>query len=304
MTSSARPSRMATQEGHASHGSPSREVGAVDGLGQDPRHATSCRCRAGRRRGSRGRAGPARTALRSVSTTGLLADDLGRTSGPASGGRGPGGGVALRVVGGGRPWAAVPGRRALRGRPAGTVRVPCTLRRSRPLRAPDRSERLGPGRSAAPGEQRLTLLPSGPDVVHASPLRGTRSSTSIAPSASADADLGRGFSPAGADCRYRAPLVPRLARPGNDSRPAVRSGKGGGEGGIRTHDELPHTAFPVRRPRPLGDLSGMARARARHGPGRRRDGGGEGGIRTHGAFAHRFSRAAPSTTRTPLRGRV
>jgi hypothetical protein len=30
--------------------------------------------------------------------------------------------------------------------------------------------------------------------------------------------------------------------------------------------------------------------------------GGEGGIRTHGAFAHRFSRAAPSTTRTPLRG--
>src|SRR6188474_1315357 len=31
--------------------------------------------------------------------------------------------------------------------------------------------------------------------------------------------------------------------------------------------------------------------------------GGEGGIRTRGAFAHRFSRAAPSTTRTPLRGR-
>src|SRR5436309_14933335 len=31
--------------------------------------------------------------------------------------------------------------------------------------------------------------------------------------------------------------------------------------------------------------------------------GGEGGIRTHGAFAHRFSRAAPSTTRTPLRAR-
>ncbi len=29
--------------------------------------------------------------------------------------------------------------------------------------------------------------------------------------------------------------------------------------------------------------------------------GGEGGIRTLGAFAHRFSRAAPSTTRTPLR---
>src|SRR5262245_51904112 len=52
-------------------------------------------------------------------------------------------------------------------------------------REPDRCDQLGPGRSAAPGEQRLTLLPSGPDVVHASPLRGTRSSTPIAPLASA-----------------------------------------------------------------------------------------------------------------------
>ena len=39
-------------------------------------------------------------------------------------------------------------------------------------------------------------------------------------------------------------------------------------------------------------------------PGRPRFGsGGEGGIRTHAAFADRFSRAAPSTTRTPLRAR-
>src|SRR5437588_963039 len=30
---------------------------------------------------------------------------------------------------------------------------------------------------------------------------------------SATPDLGRGFSPAGADCGYRAPLAPRLARP-------------------------------------------------------------------------------------------
>ena len=85
-----------------------------------------------------------------------------------------------------------------------------TVDRRRP-RA-QRSDRLGPGRSAAPGEQRLSLLPSGPDEVHASPLRGTRSSTSISPSASANAGLGWEFSPAGADCRYRAPLVPRLAR--------------------------------------------------------------------------------------------
>ena len=28
-------------------------------------------------------------------------------------------------------------------------------------------------------------------------------------------DLGRGFSPAEADCGYRAPLAPRLARPVN-----------------------------------------------------------------------------------------
>ena len=86
--------------------------------------------------------------------------------------------------------------------------------------------------------------------------------------------------------------------------PAARLRGDGGEGGIRTRDGLPHTAFPVRRPRPLGDLSG------RHDTTRRGDAagswtasGGEGGIRTHGAFAHRFSRAAPSTTRTPLRRR-
>ena len=38
--------------------------------------------------------------------------------------------------------------------------------------------RLGPGRSAAPDDDRLVLLPSGPDTVRGSPLRGTRSSTS------------------------------------------------------------------------------------------------------------------------------
>ena len=53
-----------------------------------------------------------------------------------------------------------------------------------------RHPRLGPGRSAAPGELRLVLLPSGPDTVHASPLRGTRSSTSRMPSALESANLG------------------------------------------------------------------------------------------------------------------
>src|SRR6266480_7853036 len=53
---------------------------------------------------------------------------------------------------------------------------------------------------------------------------------------------------------------------------------GGGEGGIRTPDGFPRTAFPVRRHRPLGDLSGTSLGAA-DGAGN----GGEGGIRTHGA---------------------
>ena len=113
------------------------------------------------------------------------------------------------------------------------------------------------------------------------------------------------------------------------------AGVDGGEGGIRTRDGLPRTAFPVRRHSPLGDLSlgteyrqpqlgnrqsptevqggaprrhwpevrGPDWANARIGVHVACVAGGEGGIRTRGAFAHRFSRAAPSTTRTPLRGR-
>ena len=211
--------------------------------------------------------------------------------------------------------------------------MPCTLRRPERFRA-HHDERLGPGRSAAPDDDRLVLLPSGPDTVRGSPLRGTRSSTSHRRAAFENGDLGRGFSPAIADCRYRAPLVPRLARPRKFTSARLASTGSGGEGGIRTRDGLPRTAFPVRRHSPLGDLSGsrtrrltfvdmavLARRSAEHrsertrrcvseerrrqrGQGRQIDErGGEGGIRTRGAFAHRFSRAAPSTTRTPLRGR-
>ena len=161
-----------------------------------------------------------------------------------------------------------------------------------------RDVRLGPGRSAAPDDDRLVLLPSGPDTVRGSPLRGTRSSTSRRPAAYENGDLEREFSPAGADCRYRAPLVPRLARPEKDTadrgrtaafetvgvgpascraglrgarlspaRPLPRGLGGqrgercGGEGGIRTRDGLPQTAFPVRRHSPLGDLSRRRRNR-------------------------------------------
>ena len=113
------------------------------------------------------------------------------------------------------------------------------------------------------------------------------------------AGLDREFSPAVADCGYRAPLVPRLARPAAMVGRCgdIGQSRGGGEGGIRTHDGLPRTAFPVPRPRPLGDLSpsergGLVAERVGFEP-------------TVRLLAHRFSRAAPSTTRTPLHaGRV
>src|SRR3989304_1394766 len=51
-------------------------------------------------------------------------------------------------------------------------------------------------------------------------------------------DLGRGFDPARADCGYRAPLPPHLARPHRDTSPArpaaVSSMSVGGEGGVWT----------------------------------------------------------------------
>src|SRR4029077_6165101 len=62
------------------------------------------------------------------------------------------------------------------GRRAG--HLPCTHRRLAVPRA-RRYERLGPGRSAAPADDRLVLLPSGPDTVRGSSRRGTRSSTSL-----------------------------------------------------------------------------------------------------------------------------
>ena len=93
--------------------------------------------------------------------------------------------------------------------------MPCTLRRPTRPRA-HHDERLGPGRSAAPDEDRLVLLPSGPDTVRGSPLRGTRSSTSHRRAATENGDLERGFSPAGADCRLQgtASSPPSTAREG------------------------------------------------------------------------------------------
>jgi len=72
---------------------------------------------------------------------------------------------------------------------------------------------LRPGCSAAHESVCLPLLPSGPDGVHKFPLRRTRSSTPLVRSqTSQPKSLGREFSPAIADCGFRAPLAPRLAR--------------------------------------------------------------------------------------------
>ena len=105
--------------------------------------------------------------------------------------------------------------------------------------------------------------------------------------------------------RCRGPERASEVRRSAAERPDRSAGRSGGEGGIRTRDGLPRTAFPVRRHSPLGDLSRTRQDRSEaHRPVRSvTSAGGEGGIRTRGAFAHRFSRAAPSTTRTPLRPR-
>ncbi len=81
-------------------------------------------------------------------------------------------------------------------------------------RAPTTNGQLRPGTPTAHRGNCLPLLPSGPDGVHKPRLRRTWPSTP--PSSvvrTPDAGLEQEFSPAIADCGYRAPLTPRLARP-------------------------------------------------------------------------------------------
>ena len=152
----------------------------------------------------------------------------------------------------------------------------CTRRRATPTRTRHRV-RLQPSCPSAPEGDRLPLLPSGPDGVHEPSLRGTRLSTSD------DGAVGERRRPRpGIQLRYSGLRIQGTASSppsttGGDGRPGPVVGQrgGGGEGGIRTHVGLPRTAFPVPRPRPLGDLS----------RGRIAD-GGEGGIRTHGGLPH------------------
>jgi hypothetical protein len=74
--------------------------------------------------------------------------------------------------------------------------------------------KLRPGCLAAPEVHYLPLLPSGPDGIHSSSPRKTRPSTPPDKNSPEKRNLDSEFNPAIADLGYRAPLVPRLARPG------------------------------------------------------------------------------------------
>ena len=69
---------------------------------------------------------------------------------------------------------------------------------------------LSPGDLTAHERFRLVLLHSCPDTVHRFPLRKTQTSTPLSQGSPAVSCPGRGITPARADCRYRAPLSPRL----------------------------------------------------------------------------------------------
>ena len=74
------------------------------------------------------------------------------------------------------------------------------------------TERLEPGFPGAPVSFRLPLLPSGSDGVHGLPPPRTQLSTSTRRIEALDSSLGREFHPAVADCGFRAPLAPHVAR--------------------------------------------------------------------------------------------
>ena len=74
--------------------------------------------------------------------------------------------------------------------------------------------RLEPGYPTAPEGSRLPLLPSGPGGVYKASPRRTRLSTPPASHRGLRRKVSNGeFSLAIADCEFRAPLIPHLARP-------------------------------------------------------------------------------------------
>ena len=69
---------------------------------------------------------------------------------------------------------------------------------------------LGPGFLTAHRGTHLVLLHSCPDTVHEVLLRKTQTSTPLTRGSPASSHPRRDITSAGADCRYRAPLSPRL----------------------------------------------------------------------------------------------
>ena len=108
---------------------------------------------------------------------------------------------------------ALPSRRMQR-----TVHPPSRLRAP----APAAAHGSGPGAPAAPAGDRLRLLPSGPDLVRKPTPRGTRTIDAPSDGATGAEPLGGEFSPARADCGFRAPLPPRLARSTADPNAPAR----------------------------------------------------------------------------------
>jgi len=155
------------------------------------------------------------------------------------------------------------GKSSLVTRPTGPGRALAAARR--PSKKADRAPsveagtrgaasvtRLRLGTPLAPEGGRLRLLPSGPDLVHGSSSPRDRTidvaHRALTPG---PVPLGRGFSPARADCGYRAPLAPRLARSRQDPsapgakneavRIVVFSGGVAGRGAPALHRYLAHT---------------------------------------------------------------
>ena len=109
------------------------------------------------------------------------------------------------------PLGEPPGRQTLAE--ARVARSRTLLRGRVRAGAPDaRSSQVAPRHL---GEDCLALLPPGPDAVRRLPVRGTWPSTLTSASPCLGRrPLERGFSPAKADCGFREPLAPHLARPG------------------------------------------------------------------------------------------
>ena len=72
---------------------------------------------------------------------------------------------------------------------------------------------LGPGSLAAHGRFSLMLLHSCPDMVQRVPLRETKTSAPLTRGSFTRKYPRQNITPAVADCRYRAPLSPRLCGP-------------------------------------------------------------------------------------------